>query len=131
MRRRRSRVGSRRASADRSSATMTAQRWTRAADTVLDRLVVPGYSLIGPRVRKRWWPADPAPGSLRERHVIVTGASSGLGTATARGLADLGATVHLVGRTVERLDTAADAIRAAVPHADLVVDVCDVSDLAD
>lgn len=109
---------------------MDAPRWTRVADTVLDRTIVPGYSRIGPRLRRRWWPADPAPGSLQGKRVVVTGASSGLGTAAVSGLAELGAIVHLVGRAAERLEQAADGVRAQWPDADLVVDVCDVSDLA-
>ncbi len=109
---------------------MTIPSWSTVADAFLDRTVVPGYSRIGPSLRRHWWPADPAPGSLHDRRVVVTGASSGLGRAVAQGLAGLGATVHLVGRTRDRLDNAAQEIRAEVPDADLVCDVCDVSDLA-
>lgn len=109
--------------------SMAVLRWSRALDTVLDRAIVPGYSRIGPRLRQHWWPPDPEPDALVGEHVVVTGASSGLGTAAALGLARLGATVHLVGRSRDRLDQAAASIRRAVPHADLEVDVCDVSDL--
>ncbi|MCO7125344.1 SDR family oxidoreductase [Sporolactobacillus shoreicorticis] len=38
-----------------------------------------------------------------ERHVIVTGASSGIGRATAVALTDQGYNVHLIGRNAERL----------------------------
>lgn len=102
-------------------------------DTVLDRSVVLGYSKIGLGVRRRLssWPADPAPGSLRGRHVAVTGASSGLGTATAEGLARLGAHVHLVVRNPDKGEQSAAEIRGAVPDADLRVWRCDVSDLDD
>jgi NAD(P)-dependent dehydrogenase (short-subunit alcohol dehydrogenase family) len=70
----------------------------RAVDAFLDRSVVLGYTTVGLRVRRALpgWPADPAPDALAGRDVLVTGASSGLGTATAEGLAALGARVHLV-----------------------------------
>ncbi|EFQ83170.1 oxidoreductase, short chain dehydrogenase/reductase family protein [Aeromicrobium marinum DSM 15272] len=102
---------------------------TAALDTALDKSLVLGYSRIGMALRRRWWPADPEPGSLAGRHVVVTGGSGGLGRATATGLAALGATVHLVGRSGPRLAESAEAIRREVPAADLVEDVCDVSDL--
>ena len=89
------------------------------ADTVLDKTVLPGYSSIGPALRRRWWPADPEPDALRGRHVVVTGASGGLGAAAATGIAALGATVHLVGRKADRLADAAREIRGSVPAADL------------
>lgn len=104
---------------------------TTLADVLLDKTVVPGYTRIGPRLRRRWWPADPAPDALRGRHVVVTGASGGLGAAAATGVASLGAVVHLVGRKADRLADAADTIRASVPDADLRQEVCDVSDLDD
>ncbi|AXT85245.1 dehydrogenase [Aeromicrobium sp. A1-2] len=102
---------------------------TSALDIAMDKSLVLGYSRIGIAARGCWWPADPAPDSLAGQHVIVTGASSGLGRATAAGLARLGATVHLVGRSQQRLEESAELIRADVPHADLLSEVCDISDL--
>ncbi|MEO6881734.1 MAG: SDR family NAD(P)-dependent oxidoreductase [Mycobacteriaceae bacterium] len=101
---------------------------TAALDVALDKLVVPGYSALGPALRRRWWPADPEP-FTGHPDVLVTGASSGLGRATAAGLARLGARVHLVGRSTQRLRDSAAVIRAEVPGADLVLRECDVSDL--
>jgi dehydrogenase/reductase SDR family protein 12 len=101
---------------------------TAAADTALDKLVVPGYSALGPAVRRLWWAPDAAE-LVGRPEVLVTGAGSGLGLATATGLARLGARVHLVGRSTERLEQAVTAVRARVPGAALVVRPCDVSDL--
>lgn len=101
---------------------------TGAADRMLDVLIVPGYSRFGMAARRHWWPADPKP-FPHPVDVVVTGASSGLGKQTARMLAALGARVHLVGRSAERLRSAASRIRSAMPSAELVVRECDVSDL--
>ncbi len=103
---------------------------TAALDVALDKLVVPGYSALGPALRRHWWPADAEPFRGRP-DVLVTGASSGIGAAAAAGLAQLGARVHLVGRSTDRLERAAGAIAAQVPGADLVLRECDVSDLDD
>lgn len=98
------------------------------ADGVLDKLVIPGYSSIGPWLRKNWWPADPRPFS-RPVDIVITGGSSGIGAATAAGLTALGARVHLVGRKTETLQVAASKIRLRQPDADLVVHQADISDL--
>ncbi|MGE2833256.1 SDR family NAD(P)-dependent oxidoreductase [Mycobacterium sp. SMC-4] len=45
--------------------------------------------------------------SLAGKHAWITGAGSGIGRASAVALARLGATVHLVGRTVDSLDETA------------------------
>ncbi|WP_109471698.1 SDR family NAD(P)-dependent oxidoreductase [Ornithinimicrobium cavernae] len=97
-------------------------------DTALDRLVAPGYTRVGHAVRRRLpgWPDDPDPGALVGRQVAVTGATSGLGAATARGALALGAHVHLVVRDTakgERVVTDLGAPgRTTVWH-------CDVADL--
>lgn len=101
-------------------------------DTALDRAVVPGYTNVGYWVRRRGWDADdPRPGSMRGRRALVTGASSGLGEAAAEGLARLGATVHLLVRDEVKGRRVLEEILAEVPDADLHLEVCDVSDLAD
>jgi NAD(P)-dependent dehydrogenase (short-subunit alcohol dehydrogenase family) len=102
---------------------------TGSLDWVLDKSVVLGYSKVGSGLRRRWWPADPRPDVLDGRHVVVTGASGGLGLATAAGLARFGAEVHLVGRSADRLDDAASRIRSDHAQARLHPVVCDVSDL--
>jgi len=102
-------------------------------DTLLDRTVVPGYTRFGPAVRRRLptWPADPAPDALGGRVAAVTGATSGLGLATAAGLARLGAQVRLVVRDTAKAEEVRRSLAARVPGADLVVDRCDVGDLDD
>lgn len=98
-------------------------------DAALDRSVVLGYTKIGSGLRRRWWPADAPPDALAGKHVVVTGATSGLGAAMAASFADLGAVVHLLGRNPTKVKNSADAIRRDVPDAVVVEETCDVSDL--
>jgi NAD(P)-dependent dehydrogenase (short-subunit alcohol dehydrogenase family) len=107
--------------------------FARLVDTALDRTVAPGYTRLGLAVRRRLpgWPADPAPGSMAGQVALVTGATSGLGQATAAGFAALGASVRLVVRDVEKGERVAEELRAEVPGAVVAVDRCDVSDLDD
>ena len=102
-------------------------------DTGLDRTVAPGFSKIGLAVRSHLpgWPADPTPGCLAGRTVAVTGASSGLGIATVRGLAVLGASVRLVVRDEAKGARVLDDLRRELPDIDARVDRCDVGDLDD
>lgn len=97
-----------------------------AIDTALDRTVVPGFSSIGYAVRRRLptWPADPSPGALADRHIAVTGATSGLGEATARQASALGAHTHLIVRD----RTKAEGVAARLPGESSIW-ICDVSDL--
>ncbi|MGZ6741039.1 MAG: SDR family NAD(P)-dependent oxidoreductase, partial [Nocardioides sp.] len=73
-------------------------------DTALDRTVAPGYTRLGLAVRRHLptWPADPEPSCLEGKVAAVTGATSGLGLATAEALAALGAEVHLVVRDTDK-----------------------------
>lgn len=103
-----------------------------ALDVAADRGVLLGYTRIGYRLRRRLLPTcDPAPGVLRGRLAVVTGATSGLGQALALGLSELGATVVLLVRDHARGSASAEHIRHRVPGADPAVERCDMSDLDD
>ena len=103
---------------------------SRALDALLDTSLVGGYGRTGLAVRRHLpgWPADP-PG-MDGKVVAVTGASAGIGLAAAVGFAELGAHVHLVGRSLERTAAAAAELVRAVPGASVQADHCDVSSLA-
>lgn len=109
------------------------ERLAAAADTVLDRTIAPGYTRLGLAVRRRLpgWPTDPVPDALRGRAALVTGATSGLGLATAEGLARLGARLHLVVRNEEKGAGVLEQLRRDVPGVDAELHRCDVGDLDD
>jgi dehydrogenase/reductase SDR family member 12 len=98
-------------------------------DTVLDRSIVGGYTNIGYRLRQRGW-QDADPGSMTGRAVLVTGATSGLGSAAAAGFARLGATVHLLARDRSRGEDTRAAV-AEQAEGDVHLELCDLADLAD
>lgn len=61
--------------------------------------------------------------SMGERVCMVTGATSGIGLATARGIAQHGATVVIVGRSLERSRAAAEQVKkqSGNPRVDFLV----------
>lgn len=76
----------------------------------------------------RLWSLAEMP-DLAGRTAVVTGPTSGLGTATARELARAGARVVLAGRSPAKLDATTSEITAAVPGADLERLVVDLASL--
>ena len=68
---------------------------------------------------------------LAERTVLVTGATGGIGKATALGLAGMGAHVAIVGRDPERTEAAARDIREAGGSVDVDAFVADLSSQAE
>jgi short-subunit dehydrogenase len=68
-------------------------------------------------------------GAVRGKIVLITGASSGIGKATAVKVADAGATVLLVARSVEKLEETRDEIVSAGGSAH--IHRCDMADVDD
>ena len=68
-------------------------------------------------------------GAVRGKVVLITGASSGIGKATAVKVADAGATVLLVARSVEKLEEAKAEIEQAGGTAH--IHRCDLADISD
>src|SRR3954452_12769044 len=68
-------------------------------------------------------------GAVRGKVILITGASSGIGKATAVKVADAGATVLLVARSVEKLEETRDEIVAAGGSAH--IHRCDMADIED
>ncbi len=77
---------------------------------------------------KSKWNYDDIP-DLSGRIALVTGANSGLGYHTARGLASAGARVLLACRSLERAERAAAEIRQQLPAAQLTLIELDLADL--
>ena len=67
---------------------------------------------------------------LDGRLAVVTGANSGIGLETTRGLAALGARVVMACRSLDRAHAAAADVRRSLPGADLDVRALDLADLA-
>ena len=63
----------------------------------------------------------------QHRHVLVTGAGSGIGAAIALTLAQQGCQITLAGRSQERLQEQAQQIRAQVPNLSVCVATMDVT----
>jgi thioester reductase-like protein/NADP-dependent 3-hydroxy acid dehydrogenase YdfG len=95
---------------------------------------VPAFSTYAPKLWHYWAEHldpdrarhdDPA-GPLVGKHVIITGASSGIGRASAVAVAERGATVFALARNAEALDDLIAEIRAAGGEAHAFT--CDVTD---
>jgi len=105
----------------------------RLADRALEASVVGGFSRIGYSARRGLfdWAHDAAEtADLTGRVMVITGATSGLGAATAHAMAVRGARVWLVGRDGDRAARVRDAILKLAPAAQVKVHLADLADLA-
>jgi dehydrogenase/reductase SDR family protein 12 len=93
----------------------------RTIDALAELSVVGSFSKLGLALRRGGFADEPL--DLTGKRVVVTGATSGIGLATAAATAALGAAVTLVGRSADKLAAAA----AQVPGAQTLR--CDLSDL--
>ena len=119
--------GLRRALEDAYTAPADAERHALA-----DRLILPGmlgFTRFGyQRARRRWKPVS---AWLGDRHIVLTGATSGIGLAASRSLASMGAKLTLVGRESAKLKSVAATLRAETGNARIGTETADLSLMAD
>jgi dehydrogenase/reductase SDR family member 12 len=98
-------------------------------DTALDRSIALGYGNVGLALRRRMpdWPAGPP--RMDGKVVLVTGAASGIGLATAKGFARLGASTLVLARDEQRAGQACAQVLSAVPGSEVRGVGCDLSSL--
>ena len=100
--------------------------------TVSDRLVLPGmlgFTRFGYRAARRHW--NPVSAYLRDRHVVITGATSGLGLAAAETLAARGAELTLVARDRVKARSVARDLKRRYGNPRIHVEIADLSLLGD
>jgi dehydrogenase/reductase SDR family protein 12 len=100
------------------------------ADAVLEAPIVPSFTKIGYYARRRlddWTPLDEY--DLTDKVIVLTGATSGLGKCAAAILARNGATLVLVGRSVERNQEVVDEITETTGNPNIGQVACDMGDL--
>ncbi|XP_028060933.1 dehydrogenase/reductase SDR family member 12 isoform X2 [Camellia sinensis] len=68
---------------------------------------------------------------IEGKNCIVTGANSGIGFATAEGLASRGANVYMVCRNKERGEAARSKIQSTTGNQNVYLEVCDLSSIND
>ena len=105
-------------------------RPAEAADAALEASVAGSFSRIGLGVRSRLLPefAAGAPATLEGQTVVITGATSGIGHATATALARLGAAVHCLARDPARAADARRRIAAASGSQQVSYGLADLDD---
>ncbi len=102
----------------------------KAAAASMDAAVAPSFGAPGYHARRRLWPDPELKVNLEGRTFVVTGANAGLGLATTRGLVARAGAVVMACRSVERAQTARDALLKQHPRAKLEIEQVDMGDLA-
>lgn len=102
--------------------------FTQVADRVLEATIVGSFTKLGINARQRLHEFDQPSTDLSGQVAIVTGATSGIGKATAAGLMRLGAEVHVTSRSQERAEEAAAELNGQAEGGSAVGRALDTSD---
>ena len=100
----------------------------RFFDRLLDRSILFSFDRSGYLRHSRKFRSEDLEVDLRGRSLLVTGANSGLGQATANALAGLGGEVWMLCRSQERGRRARDGIRQATGNDDVHLETVDLAD---
>jgi len=101
----------------------------RTFDTLLDKTIVLSYTRLGYALRQPVWKVADLDVDMTGQVCLVTGASSGLGRATAEGLARLGATVYILARDQGKGGRVREAIRRRTGNENVRLEIADLSSL--
>lgn len=97
--------------------------------SLADSLVLPGllnFTKYGYKKAKRRW--NPVSNNIKGHHIVITGATSGLGLAAAYDLAHRGATLTLVARDKEKAKTTAEEISLQTGNQNIAIEIADLSE---
>jgi NAD(P)-dependent dehydrogenase (short-subunit alcohol dehydrogenase family) len=96
----------------------------------LDKTVVLSYTRLGYSLRQAAWDSSDVDVDMTGQVCLVTGATSGLGLATAEGLARLGATVYTLARSEGKGQWAREGIIRRTGNENVHLENADLSSLA-
>ena len=97
-----------------------------------DKLILPGlwrFTRLGYQEAKKRW--KPLSAYQRDRHAVITGATSGVGLAAAEQLAALGASITLVARDKTRASATARELTRSTGNKRIRVEIADMSIMSD
>jgi NAD(P)-dependent dehydrogenase (short-subunit alcohol dehydrogenase family) len=104
-------------------------RWNDLVDQLVEAPIAPSFTRLGYDIRSRTDHWEPVTDDLSGRVVVVTGATSGLGRSAAATLAELGATVVLVGRDPDRTEATRAELVAETGNERVETAIADMGDL--
>lgn len=105
------------------------KRFAHLLDEFLEWSIFLSFTRLGFQIRCRLWDwSDPGP-EMQGKTCLITGANSGLGLATAKGLARLGARVVLITRDAAKGEAAQREVIAASGNEQVIFEVVDIGHL--
>lgn len=100
-------------------------------DRLADALLLPGLAKFShwgySRAKKNWQPLS---ADIKGKHIVLTGASSGIGLAAAQQLSRLGASLTLVVRSEARGQKVVRELVADTDNQNIALEVADMSDMS-
>lgn len=97
-----------------------------------DALVLPGvlsFSKYGYSRAQQGW--NPVTANIRGKHIVISGATSGLGLATAKQLAHLGAKLTLIARNEAKAGQVVAQLTQSTGNKNIAIEIAELSEIGD